>query len=143
MDDGWREITADWIGESAFIGRNITNGSVQMGTFEGKPGISPMELLLAGLAGCTGEDVVSILLKKRQPVESMRIVVRGKRADTFPKVYNEIEVLYMIWGNNVNHEAVEQAIKLSKEKYCSASAMLSGVAEIRSSYKILVPGMEE
>jgi putative redox protein len=139
MDDGWREVTGEWIGEHAFLGRNRTGGTIQMGTHGDKVGLSPMELLLAGVAGCTGVDVVDILLKKRQPLEAMQVKVRGKRADTFPRIYKEIEVLYLIWGNGIDPTAVEQAINLSEEKYCSVSAMLREAAEMRSSYKILAP----
>jgi len=140
MDDAWREVTGEWIGEYAFIARNRTGRTVQMGTFGDKSGLSPMELLLASVAGCTGADVVDILTKKRQPPEALQVKVRGKRVDTFPRIYEEIEVLYLIWGNGIDPLAVEQAIKLSEEKYCSVSAMLRGVAEIRSSYKVLAPG---
>lgn len=143
MEDAWREVTAEWIGERSFVGRNKSGGTVQMGTFEDKPGLSPMELLLAGLAGCTGVDIVDILTKKRQRPEAVEVRVRGKRADTFPRVYKEIEVLYLIWGNGIDPLAVEKAIELSEEKYCSASAMMRGAAEIRSSYKILAPGEME
>jgi putative redox protein len=140
MDDGWREVTGEWIGEHAFIGRNKTGGSIQIGSIGDTLSLSPMELLLAGVAGCTGVDVVDILLKKRQPLEALKVKVRGKRADTYPRVYKEIEVLYLIWGNGIDTAAVEQAITLSEEKYCSASAMLREAAEMRSTYKILASG---
>lgn len=142
MDDNWREVIAEWQGEHAFIGRNSSGGTVQMGTYEGKPGISPMELLLVGVAGCTGVDVADILVKKRQRLQALQVKVRGKRVESFPKIYKEIEVLYLIWGEGIDPKAVEQAIQLSEEKYCSASAMLRGVAEIRSAYRILMPGEE-
>lgn len=142
MDDGWREVTGEWIGEHAFLGRNKAGGVVQMGTLGEKVALSPMELLLSSLAGCTGSDVVSILLKKRQPLEGLQIKVRGKRVDAYPRIYEVIEVLYLIWGNGIDSSAVEQAIALSEEKYCSVSAMLKGVAEIKTSYRILAPGEE-
>ena len=140
MSDNWREVTAEWVGEHTFVGRNEAGGSVQMGMLEGKPGVSPMELLLIGVAGCTGVDVADILTKKRQPLKALQVKVRGKRVDTFPKIYDQIEVIYLIWGEGIDPKAVEQAIQLSEEKYCSASAMMRGVAEIRSSYKIMAPG---
>ena len=65
MSENWVTLTAEWQGEMAFIGKNETGGSVQMGKVNNEPGVSPMELLLAGLAGCTGVDVVHILRKKR------------------------------------------------------------------------------
>ena len=136
MAEEWKEVVAEWVGETAFIGRNLTGGSVQIGTFQDQPGLGPMELLLVGVAGCTGMDIVSILSKKRQKIEKFEIKVRGKRAETHPKVYTEIEVTYQLWGNQVDPKMVEQAIHLSEEKYCSASAMLSAVANIRSKYVI-------
>lgn len=140
MEDLWREVTAEWVGDHAFVGHNKTGGHVQIGTIGDLQGQSPMELLLTALAGCTGVDVVDILTKKRQTPDAFQVRVRGKRAETFPRVYNEIEVMYLIWGNGIDPKAVEQAIKLSEEKYCSASAMMREVAEISSSYKILSPG---
>lgn len=142
MDDEWREVIAEWKGDSAFIGRDPAGGEVQMGTLNGRPGISPMELLLVGLAGCTGVDIASILTKKRQPLQDLKVCVRGKRANAHPKVYTEIEVIYLLWGDGINPAAVEQAIQLSEEKYCSASAMMRNMACIRSSYRILEPGAE-
>lgn len=134
MTAEWKEVVAAWGGESAFLGRNLVGGSVQMGAFQGQPGISPMEMLLLGLAGCTGVDVVSILEKKRQRVNKFEVMVRGKRAEAHPRVYTEIEVSYHLWGDHIDPRAVEQAIQLSEDKYCSASAMLSAVASIRSRY---------
>jgi putative redox protein len=134
MADEWKEVVAEWIGESAFAGRNTTGGCVQMGSFQGQPGIGPMEMLLLGVAGCTGMDIVSILGKKRQKIDRFEVKVRGKRAESHPKVYTEIEVAYHLWGNQIDPRAVEQAVQLSEEKYCSASAMLSAVANMTTQY---------
>jgi putative redox protein len=136
MADEWKEVVAEWIGESAFAGRNTTGGCVQMGSFQGQPGIGPMEMLLLGVAGCTGMDVISILGKKRQKIDRFEVKVRGKRADSHPKVYTEIEVVYHLWGSQIDPRAVEQAIQLSEEKYCSASAMLSAMANISTQYHL-------
>ena len=138
MSDQWVEISAKWAGEMGFIGENARGGVVQMGTVDGKPGVAPMEMLLVGLAGCTGVDVVHILRKKRAPLEDLRVRVRARRADQHPKVYVEIEIEYLLWGD-LKPKDVEQAIQLSEEKYCSASAMLGKTAEIRSTYQILPP----
>jgi len=140
MSNEWKEITADWKGDLSFMGKNPAGGSVQMGEVDGKPGVGPMELLLAGLAGCTGHDIVSILKKKKQPLEDFRIKARGKRADSYPMVYTDIEIEYLLWGDGLSPKAIEQAIQLSEEKYCSASAMLAKTAEIISTYRILGPG---
>ena len=136
MGDEWKEVVAEWIGESCFTGKNQSGGSVQIGSFENRPGIGPMEMLLLGVAGCTGMDIVSILGKKRQKLQDLKVRVRGKRSDEHPKVYKEIELIYELWGENLDPKGVEQAIQLSEEKYCTVSLMLKPVAEIRSSYKI-------
>jgi len=91
---------------------------------------------LASLAGCTGVDVVNILKKKRVNFKDIEIKVSGKRADTHPKVYTDIHVTYLIWGEGIKEKDVEQAIKLSEDKYCSVSAMLKSTAKIHSDYKI-------
>ena len=136
----WKEVIAEWRGDTTFIGKNLAGGAVQMGELDGQPGISPMELLLAGMAGCTGIDIAMILGKKRQPLDDFQVRVRGKRADQHPKVYTEIVVEYLLWGEGLSEKAVEQAIALSEEKYCSASAMLGAKAQINSTYRILAPG---
>jgi putative redox protein len=140
MAEQWREIEAEWLTGGAFIGRNEAGGTVQMGNLDDKPGISPMEMLLVGLAGCTGVDIVDILKKKRQPMTAIKVKVRGKKAEDFPKVYREIEVEYLIYGRDIEPKAVERAIQLSEEKYCSVSAMLRLSADIRSTYQIIDPG---
>jgi putative redox protein len=139
MDNSWREIVAEWKGETSFTAHNPTGGTVQMGMIDGKPGISPMELLLAGLAGCTGMDIASILLKQRQPFVDLQVQVCGKRASDYPMVYTELEVTYLVWGDGLDSKAIERAIQLSEEKYCSVGLMLSKAAPIRSSYRILKP----
>jgi putative redox protein len=136
MAEDLREVVAVWAGESAFNGRNPAGCVVQMGSLKDQPGISPMELLLMGVAGCTGMDVVSILGKKRQTIEKFEIMVRGKRAEAHPRVYTEIEVVYYLWGDDLDPKKVEEAIHLSEEKYCSASAMLAAVAQITFHYFI-------
>lgn len=136
MTDNWREIVAEWQGGLAFQGKNPAGAVVQMGSLDGTPGVSPMEMILIGLAGCTGMDVVSILEKKQQDVRGLQIVVRGKRAETHPRVYTEIEVEYRVRGD-VDAVAVERAIALSEEKYCSVSAMLARAVKISTRYSIL------
>lgn len=136
MEDLCKDVIAEWQGDLAFIGRNESGGSVQMGTLDGAPGIGPMEMLLLGVAGCTGIDVVNTLKKQRQSLQELKIKVRGKRADKHPRVYKEIEVVYLLWGDGLEPQAVERAIRLSDEKYCSASAMMRGTAKISTTYQI-------
>ncbi len=99
-------------------------------------GARPMELLLAGLAGCTGLDVVDIMRKSRQDVTGFQVLVDGERATEYPMVFNHIRVEYVIQGRNISEAALQRAIKLSEEKYCSASAMLGKTAKIETSYRI-------
>ncbi len=113
MVDQWREIEAEWQGGGTFIGKNATGGTVQMGKLNDRPGVSPIEMILLGLAGCTGVDIVDILEKKRQPLKALKVNVRGKRAEDYPKVFKEIEVTYLIWGDGIDPNAVERAIQLS------------------------------
>ena len=140
MQENIKEVVAEWRGGMAFEGKNSSGGRVQVGEFDGKPGIRPMELLLVGLAGCTGVDIVNILEKKRQKLSDFTVRVRGERAETHPKVYTKIRVEYYLWGEGLEPRAVEQAIQLSEDKYCSARAMLGAVAKITSQYHILAPG---
>jgi putative redox protein len=141
MVDNWREVSATWQGGLNFIGENDKGGTVQMGPLD--ESIGPMQLLLVGLAGCTGIDIVSILEKKRVAPTGFKIKVRGKRADTFPMVYTDIEIEYLLWGDNLKVKDIEQAIKLSEHKYCSVSIMLDKTAKMSSTYKILKPGEPE
>jgi putative redox protein len=140
MSEEWREVRAEWKGGMSFSAANSRGDQVEIGSREEKSGASPMELLLMGIAGCTGMDVIHILEKKSEPIQRLEISVAGKRADTYPMIYTDISVVYYIWGENLSQKAVEQAIQLSEEKYCSATAMLRAVAKFTSSYKILAPG---
>ncbi len=98
-------------------------------------GPRPMELLLLGLGGCTGMDVVSILRKMKQNVERFEIEIEAERAKTYPKVYTKVHIIYKVWGN-VSEEKIEKAIELSQETYCSASSMFKKTAEVTYEYKI-------
>src|SRR5712691_1685580 len=94
-----------------------------------KTGNSPMELVLIGLCGCTGYDVANILGKKREPFTSLEVRALAERAPSPPSVYTEIRLVYRV-GGNVSHKAVEDAVRLSEEKYCSVSAMLNKTVKI-------------
>jgi putative redox protein len=107
------------------------------GTYGTHSGLTPMELVLVGLAGCTAMDVVSIMAKKRQPMTNFQIKVDAERADDHPKVYTKIHLTYMAYGEGVDEKALSRAIQLSEERYCSVQAMLKATAEITSSYEIV------
>lgn len=96
----------------------------------------PLELLLIGLAGCTGMDVVSILTKKRAPLEAFRLEAEATRAAEHPKVFTEIKLTYFLRGEGLKDKDVAEAIRLSRQKYCSASAMLSKICKINYEYRI-------
>jgi len=100
---------------------------------DSKTANSPTDLVLIALCGCTAYDVVSILQKKREPFTAVEVSAEAEKATQSPRVYTEIKLLYKIRGN-VSHKAVEDAVRLSEEKYCSVSIMLSKTAKI--SYRI-------
>lgn len=97
----------------------------------------PMELLLAGAGGCSAYDVVLILKRGRQDITGCEVALSAQRADTEPKVFTRIHLHYRLTGRNLKPEAVERAIRLSKDKYCSATAMLAKTAEISFDWEIL------
>src|SRR6202162_1837010 len=119
---------ATWIEKQNFNGISDSGHTI---TIDGDKvaGNSPMELVLIGLCGCTGYDVVSILQKKREPFTSVEVRAEAERAASPPTVYTAIKLIYRI-GGRVCHKAVEDAVRLSKEKYCSVSAMLEKTAKI-------------
>lgn len=100
-------------------------------------GFRPMELLLIGLAGCTGMDVISILRKQHQHVTAYEVRVQGIRAETHPMVFVEITVEHIITGQHIQPEAVARAIQLSEKRYCGAGAMLGKVAYLTHTYRII------
>ena len=98
-------------------------------------GSRPMELMLASLGGCTAMDVVSILVKMRQPLESFSVEVSGVRAEEHPKRFTSLEVVYRLKGD-LDERKVERAIQLSEERYCSVEATLKPALPITSRYEI-------
>lgn len=96
-----------------------------------------METLLAGAGGCSAYDVVLILKRGRQQIEGCRVEIKAERAQTDPKVFTRIEMRYIVSGKDLPAAAVERAVKLSHDKYCSATAMLVKTAEITSVVEIV------
>ena len=134
------EAKVAWIEDRRFVGHASSGHAVVVDGSTDKLGSSPMELVLIGMVGCTGYDVVSILEKKRQTVTGLEVSARAERADGVPAVYTKIDVLYVVRGKNIKPKAVEDAIRLSKETYCSASIMLGKTAEISTEYRIVEDG---
>ena len=100
-----------------------------MDTAADKTANTPMEFVLLALCGCTASDVVGILRKKREPFTGLEVRAEAERADGYPAVYTSIHLTYLVRGQ-VSKKAVEDAVRLSKEKYCSVSAMLEKTAKI-------------
>jgi putative redox protein len=111
------------------IGTAVDHGGAGDGT-------SPMELLLVGLGGCTGMDVVSILEKKRQSPTKFEVLIHGDRVEEHPKVFNQISVEYVVTGHALDPEAVRRAVELSETKYCSVMATLRKSAQITTKITI-------
>ncbi len=128
-------------GNMSFIGKADSNHFVVMDASKKVGGeesaVKPIELILIGLGGCTGVDVVSILSKMRAPLENLEISIEAEQSDDFPKVFTNIHIDYTFYGQDLKNEQVERAINLSKEKYCSVSVMLSKSAEMSHSYRII------
>jgi putative redox protein len=122
------EAKTTWIEKQRFNGVATSGHSIVVDG-DKAAGNSPMELILIGLCGCTGYDVASILQKKREPFTSLEVRAEAERAAEPPTVYTEIKLIYLV-GGRVSHKAVEDAVRLSKEKYCSVSAMLDKTAKI-------------
>lgn len=138
---------AVWVAGRQFVGESGSGHAIVMdaSTRGGgqNTGPTPMELLLIGMAGCTGVDVVAILEKRRQAVTGVEVAVEAKNASQPPNVFTRIEVEYRVRGRNLSEKAVKQAVELSESKYCSASVMLGKTAEITSHYTIVDEGEGE
>ena len=100
-------------------------------------GLRPMELLLIGLGGCSGMDVVSILRKKKEKLTALEIDVRGRKAEEYPQKYTDVDIEFVVRGKNLSEDAVRRAIQLSMDKYCSVKATLEGTAVIKFNYRII------
>jgi putative redox protein len=134
------KVNVKWIDGVSFVGESETGHAVVL---DGAPenggrnvGMRPMEMLLIGMGACTSFDVVTILKKARQPIVDCVAEIDAARADEIPKVFTKIHVHFVVTGNNLNETQVERAIKLSAEKYCSASIMLQKACEITHDFEI-------
>jgi putative redox protein len=128
------KVRAKWVEGVSFVGESETGHAV---VIDGAPdyggrnlGMRPMEMVLLGTAACTAFDVVLILRKARQPVGDCVVDATAERAATDPKVFTNIHLTYTVAGRGLDRNHVERAVKLSKEKYCSATLMLAKTAEI-------------
>lgn len=134
------KVRIKWVEDVSFVGESETGHAVVL---DGAPenggrniGMRPMEMLLIGMGACTAFDVVTILKKSRQPIIDCVAEIEAERADEIPKVFTKIHVHFVVTGDNLNETQVERAVKLSAEKYCSASIMLSKSVEITHGFEI-------
>jgi putative redox protein len=130
-----------WIENVCFMGESETGHAVVL---DGAPeaggrnlGMRPMEMLLISMGACSSFDVVTILKKARQPVTDCVAELQAERADEVPKVFTKIHVRFVVTGKGLNSVQVERAVKLSAEKYCSASIMLGKAAEVTHDFEIV------
>lgn len=137
------KVRVKWVEGVSFVGESETGHAVVL---DGAPenggrniGMRPMEMLLIGLGGCTSFDVVTILKKARQPIVDCVAEIHAERADEVPKVFTKIHVHFVVTGDHLSESQVERAVKLSAEKYCSASIMLSKSVIITHDFEIRSP----
>jgi putative redox protein len=135
------ECRIKWVDGMAFMAET---GSGHAFVMDGAPegggrnlGPRPMETVLAGTGGCTAYDVVLILKRSRQDVTGCEVVLKSERAETDPKIFTKIHFHFIVRGRSLKPSMVENAIRLSHDKYCSASIMLGKMAEITHDYEII------
>jgi len=134
---GMQTAKIKWVEAEQFLGVTPSGHAIPMDADrEANSAPGPMEMLLAALGGCTASDVVTILRKKRQKLESLEVVVSGERAAEPPRVWTKLEIVYRLRGR-LDEKAVRDAIELSEGKYCSVAAMLRKTAEIHFRFEIL------
>ena len=135
------ECLVKWVGGMSFMAETGSGHAVMM---DGAPEAGgrnlaprPMEMMLAGAGGCTAFDVVLILKRGIQDVTDCSVSLKAERAETDPKVFTRIAFHYTVSGRNLKPDSVERAIKLSSDKYCSATIMLSKTAQIEHTWEIV------
>ncbi len=135
------KATIRWVDDAMFVGEA---GSGHAVVIDGPPeaggrnaGIRPMELVLTGVGACTAFDVVSILRKSRQAIDDCRVEVEAERAEEPPRVFTRIHIHFVVSGRGLKPAAVERAVNLSAEKYCSATLMLRAAVAITHDFEIV------
>jgi putative redox protein len=123
------QASVQWTDNDRFLGLASSRHAIVLDAGAEKTANSPMELVLIALCGCTSADVVSILRKKREPFTGLEVSASSERAEGYPAVFTAIHLTYRVRGQ-VTKKAMEHAVRLSKEKYCSVSAMIEKTAKI-------------
>jgi putative redox protein len=140
---GTSTTTLNWLSGQRFVGIDSTNHSVVLSSSDEGIGVKPSDMLLIALAACTAVDVVEILAKKRLPLASLEIITRGEQDVDPPWTFRKIHMRFRLAGAGLTEKAVEQAILLAEEKYCSVGATLRGVAQITTDFEILLEGDQQ
>lgn len=120
-----KTLNVTWLGEQRYVGVSESGHQLLIDNSPTKVGVSPMEALLGAVATCMAYDVVEIMKKRRTPLQSYRMEVEGERADEIPARYTQIKVRHRVSGEGINAEALQKAVQLSHEKYCSVAASLN------------------
>lgn len=128
--------TVKWLNEQHFVGVDSGGHSVVLSGQKNGIGVSPSQMLLVALASCSSVDVVEILKKKRKKLTLLEVIATGEQDPEPPWAYRKIHLAYRLGGQGLTEKAVEQAIDLSHEKYCSVAATVRGVAQITTEFKI-------
>jgi len=135
------EAKVKWAGGLRFDGTSAFGSPISIDSVKNdngdEQGYKPTELVMFGLAGCTGVDVVNILGKMRQKLTGLEVEVKASQPDEYPKPFNKIDVKFIFRGENLDRAKIEKAISLSEEKYCAVSLTLKGVAAVKTSYEII------
>ena len=128
-----------WIEGTRYLGTSGSGHGVVMeaSATEENVGASPMEMMLMGMGGCTIYDVIGILQKMRLDVDDVSVELEAERADDIPRVFTKIHAVFTVFGKNIPLAKAEEAVRLSGEKYCSASRMLEKTAEITFETKVV------
>lgn len=129
--------TVRWLDERNFVGVDSTGHSVVLSGQKNGIGVSPSQMLLVALAACSSVDVVEILEKKRLKLTLLEVTATGEQDPEPPWAYRKIHVKYRLDGKNLTEKAVEQAVRLSQDKYCSVAATIRGVARITTEFEIV------
>jgi putative redox protein len=132
--------TVEWLSGKRFVGIDSTNHAVVLSSKDEGVGVKPSDMLLIALASCTAVDVVEILSKKRLPLDSLEIITTGEQDADPPWTFRKIHLKYRLGGRGLTDKAVEQAIQLSEEKYCSVAATVRATAEITTEFEIICEG---
>jgi putative redox protein len=129
--------TVKWLSGKQFVGIDSTNHSVVLSTPDEGIGVKPSDMLLVALSSCTGVDIVEIITKKKLKLTYLEIIATGEQDPEPPWAYRKINIHYRVGAEGLTTKALEQAIDLSEQKYCSVAATIRGVAKITTSFELV------